>query len=145
MANYLFGNFKRTLDDKNRLSLPSKLLPKLSKVLYIMDGHNGVLSIYTEETFQQKMEDTMKLNREKRIPREIALAISASSDDIEIDGSNRIRLDNDVIERYHLKKDVTVVGNFDHLEIWNTEDWEKYYQEILNRYDENTEEYDYEK
>lgn len=141
MINILFGTFDRLLDEKNRLSLPSKLVKKLSPTVYAMNGHNNVMYLYSEEFFLQECERTMKLNRDKKMARDISLFRSSDVTEFEIDNVNRIHLDVSTMKRYNFKKEVTIIGNYDHLEIWNTEDWNKYHEEISRNYDKNTEEY----
>lgn len=141
MLNILFGTFDRLLDEKNRLSLPSKLVKKLSSTVYAMNGHNNVMYLYSEEFFLQECERTMKLNRDKKMARDISLFRSSDVTEFEIDNVNRIHLDVSTMKRYNFKKEVTIIGNYDHLEIWNTEDWNKYHEEISRNYDKNTEEY----
>ncbi len=47
----LFGSYKHNLDDKGRLSIPTKLRSSLTLKLYIMKGFEGCISIFNEEDF----------------------------------------------------------------------------------------------
>lgn len=47
----MFGNYKRSLDEKNRIMIPAKLRDPLGKVLYITLGPDGVLEIRDDKHF----------------------------------------------------------------------------------------------
>ena len=50
-----------------------------------------------------------------------------------IDKQGRILLDEKLIRRTGLLREVTLVGARDHLELWNRSDWESRYQELLGK------------
>ena len=47
-----FGSFAHTLDEKGRLMIPRKMREELGFKVYIMQGYDGSLSVYTESRYQ---------------------------------------------------------------------------------------------
>ena len=50
---FFIGTYNHNLDEKNRVTLPSKLREKLGPTVYITLGLDKCLAIYPEETFVQ--------------------------------------------------------------------------------------------
>ena len=46
---FLLGNFQHTLDDKNRIRLPSKLRDQMGDKYVVMPGLNGCIAVYPAE------------------------------------------------------------------------------------------------
>ncbi len=53
---------------------------------------------------------------------------------IELDGQGRILLNEKLRKRAGLKDDITLVGVRDHIELWNSEDWEQYLSDHMGQY-----------
>ena len=51
--------------------------------------------------------------------------INSMATPAEIDSANRIALPEGFRSKKHLEREVTVVGNTDHLEIWDRETWNR--------------------
>jgi MraZ protein len=47
----MFGNYKRTLDNKNRVLIPSKLRKNLNYLIFITLGPDNVLEIRNKKNF----------------------------------------------------------------------------------------------
>ena len=55
--------------------------------------------------------------------------INSMATPMDIDSASRIGLSESLREKKHLSREVTVVGNFDHLEIWDRAVWEQTQQD----------------
>jgi len=53
---------------------------------------------------------------------------------IELDAQGRILLSDKLRKRAGLKDDITLVGVRDHIELWNSEDWEQYLSDHMGQY-----------
>jgi MraZ protein len=53
---------------------------------------------------------------------------------VELDGQGRLLLSERLRSRAGLKEDVTLVGVRDHVELWNTQDWEQYVSDHMPQY-----------
>lgn len=53
---------------------------------------------------------------------------------IELDNQGRLLLNEKLRKRAGLKDDVTLVGVRDHIELWNSQDWEQYLNDHMAQY-----------
>ena len=96
----LFGNYTHNLDDKGRLLLPSKLLTKLSRNLYLLKGFDGCLSVYLENTFEEYVKQISSKSFLEKDSRDLVRIALSSVTELTIDGSNRIQIPSDVLKKY---------------------------------------------
>jgi MraZ protein len=53
---------------------------------------------------------------------------------VELDRQGRLLISEKIRKRVNLNNTLTLVGVRDHVEIWNTDDWEKYLKDNLTQY-----------
>jgi division/cell wall cluster transcriptional repressor MraZ len=53
---------------------------------------------------------------------------------VELDSQGRLLLNEKLRKRAGLKDNVTLVGVRDHIELWNTQDWEQYLSDNMAQY-----------
>lgn len=135
-----FGSFEHTLDNKNRLLIPSKLRGELGEKVFIMKGYEGSLSIYPNESFQKYLTKLESLPYESRTSRDIERIALSSVYELEIDKVNRIQIPTALVNKYKLSKDVVVIGLIDHIEIWSIEKWNQYLKDNEDNFEEKSEE-----
>ena len=130
-----FGRFDRSLDNKGRLAIPAKMVSSLTQKCYIMKGFDGALAIYNEDEFQRMWEEVRNLPFNKSNNRKYIRAQLATAFELEIDGSNRIQIPQELLTRYSIGKDVSVIGVGNHLELWDRSAYEKYESDSENEFD----------
>ena len=135
-----FGSFEHTLDNKNRLLIPSKLRGELGEKVFIMKGYEGSLSIYPNESFQKYLTKLESLPYESKTSRDIERIALSSVFELEIDKVNRIQIPTALVNKYKLSKDVVVIGLIDHIEIWSLEKWNQYLKDNEENFEEKSEE-----
>jgi len=116
---FFFGTFNHNLDDKSRCTLPSKFREKLGTKVYVTKGFDHCLNLYSEETFLKLVEKYATLDELTPEERQYRRMFFSSSSDYEIDKSGRITLSKDHLQRASIVKEVVLVGNNDHIEIWD--------------------------
>ena len=121
-----FGSFEHTLDEKNRLLIPSRLRGELGSKVFIMKGYEGSLSVYPENQFSKYIEKLEHLPYESKLSRDIERISLSSVFEIDVDKVNRIQIPTALINKYSISKDVVVVGVINHIEIWSKANWEEY-------------------
>ena len=130
----LTGEYEHIIDEKNRLFISSKLRNKIDAEKYGSDfiltlGANGILCLYPEKCFEQLV---AAVSLRGDAPDE-AVAFErlnfALSTTVEFDRQGRLLINEKLKKRAHLGEQITLIGARDHIEIWNTEDWERYYSE----------------
>lgn len=125
MGNF-FGTYHRTLDEKKRLQLPSKLVSPLPSRFYVLRGFDGCLAVYEESDFTAQLEKLRSLAYTDPTVRDYVRLASASACQLDVDSHGRISISNDLVVSYHFGNDVTIIGVLDHFEIWDSAAYEKY-------------------
>ncbi len=119
------GEFRNTLDDKGRLSLPAKLRAGLpGNVLVVTQGVDKCLWLFTPERWnalsEQLFSSTSLFHQQARI---IQRRIIAPAQEVEIDKAGRIAVPQSLREYAGLDKDCVVLGITKRLEIWDAESY----------------------
>ena len=135
-----FGSFEHTLDEKNRLLIPSRLRGQIGSKLFIMKGYEGTLALYTEEAFQKYLKKLESLPYESKLSRDIERISLSSVFELDVDKVNRIQIPTALINKYSISKDVVVVGLIDHIEVWSKAKWEQYLKDNEAEFENKSEE-----
>jgi len=135
-----FGSFEHTLDEKNRLLIPSRLRGELGSKVFIMKGYEGSLSLYPENQFSKYIEKLEHLPYESKLSRDIERISLSSVFEIDVDKVNRIQIPTALINKYSISKEVVVVGVINHIEIWSKDKWEEYLKTNEKEFEAKSEE-----
>ena len=126
MVKMFFGKFKRSLDTKGRLLIPSKLLPQGEKCLYVLRGFDGCLSVYDKKSFEKLMIELQSMDYRNEEQRAYIRLAASSVNEMNIDSHGRILLGRQILDEYGISQDVTIIGAIDHFEIWDSVAFAKY-------------------
>ena len=135
-----FGSFAHTLDEKGRLMIPRKMKEELGYKVYIMQGFDGSLSVYTEGKFLLLSEEFARLPFNQRKIRDYLRAQFATTYEMEVDKLGRVQIPTALLKKFNISRNVTVLGMGDHIEIWDSAKYEAYEQEAIENFDKNAEE-----
>lgn len=122
----LIGEYLHTIDQKNRLSVPSKFRKNLGKTVIITRGLDKCLFLYPLDVWRGLAEKISKLPWGKSEYRSFARAMIAGAADVEIDSLGRILLPDYLKVYGAIGQSVMIVGLYNRVEIWNPEIWAKY-------------------
>ncbi|NQZ65681.1 MAG: division/cell wall cluster transcriptional repressor MraZ [Mycoplasmatales bacterium] len=128
----MFGNFKRSLDNKNRIIIPSKLRNDLGSVLYLTIGPDNILEIRDVKEFdiwKSKLLSTNLLNKNARM---FSRMLLGNTHELEIDKQGRISVPEHFLVKTNITKEVTFVGVGNKVELWPTsgfEDFQKQFED----------------
>jgi len=137
----LTGEYEHTLDDKGRLFVTNRLRGQIDAAehgnsFYLVLGTNGILCLYPEKYFQQialaGAPGTAAPDEAVAFER-LSFALASR---MELDRQGRLLLSEKLRKRAKLGKALTLVGVREHIELWNTGDWEKYLSDNLGQYQE---------
>lgn len=118
MAQVLMGTYEHTMDAKGRMAFPTKLREQLGDCFVITIDPSGCLFAYSNEewdAFTEKMKTLTGSAAKAAVRRLYANAVSA-----EADKQGRILIPQKLREYAGLDHDVTVIGNLNHAEIWDS-------------------------
>jgi MraZ protein len=119
-----FGEYEHAIDDKSRLTLPARFRELLADGVFLTKGLDGSVDVYPQQTWQEtvvaRIETLDRLSSEARVMQRHFFA-GASSD--VPDKQGRVHVPAALVRHARLGKDVTVIGSYDHLEIWDRAVW----------------------
>ncbi len=118
----MFGTYEHNLDAKGRLAIPAKLRDDLGSTFYVTLSMDKCLTAYSQESWDKLMTTIKAMPKAKQIKMRPLFSHAAKCD---LDGQGRILLPQNLRDFVGLTKDVTVVGNGDTAEFWDTETWKK--------------------
>jgi MraZ protein len=124
----LTGEFRITLDDKGRLSLPARLRSALAgSGVFLTQGMDDCLWLYPSDEWKAMlktiMDTTNPFSARNRIVRR---RIIGPSQEVEIDKAGRIAVAQSLREFAGLSKECVVLGQFDYIEIWAEDRYREY-------------------
>ncbi len=122
------GEYQHNLDTKGRIIIPAKFRDELGDTMVVTRWLDGCLAIYTMEQWQSLYEKLQTLPSTKREARRFTHMIMAKASECTLDTQGRIRLPQPLIQEASLEKACVVIGVSDHVEIWDQEKWNEYYE-----------------
>ena len=131
-----FGSYSHSLDDKNRLMIPSKMRESLSSKLFMMRGFDGAISVYEQDAFNALMAKLEKMDFLKKDARSFLRTQLANTHEIDVDKLGRIQIPTPIINKFNIGKEVIVLGAIDHIEIWDKKAYEEYQAENEARFED---------
>ncbi len=118
------GQFDFSLDAKNRLNVPARFRPAFSDGVVLAKALEPCVAIWAPETFERWTESFLSnLNPVSPERRKLTRYFAGSSFDAELDSAGRVTLNQALLDHAGIQKEVVIVGNLDHLEIWDRERW----------------------
>lgn len=119
------GEYSHAIDDKGRIIMPSRFRDGLSNEFVITRGMDCCLAIYPIESWNIIIKNYQALPNTKDARSFMRFLISGAST-LNIDKQGRINIPTVLASYACLNKDCSIIGVDDHIEIWNTEIWNKY-------------------
>lgn len=134
------GTHTPRLDDKGRMFLPAKFREKLAGGVVITRGQEHCLYVYPMAEFERvaaTMQTSPTTNRAVRDYQRVFL--SGASDEVP-DKQGRVTIPANLRAYAGLSHECTVIGAGSRVEIWDTESWNSYLEEIEPAYADQSEE-----
>lgn len=122
----LSGEYSHSLDAKGRVILPAKLREEIGDSFYVTRGFEGCLAIYSAEEFEKLGAAIQALPGNMKEVRKLQRIIITGAHFCETDKQGRFVVPPTLREFASLEKDLTVVGNGSHAEIWDSAKWNEY-------------------
>ena len=135
----LTGEYQHIIDEKSRVLISNKLRSQIDadehgNNFYLVLGANGILCLYPEKYFEQIV---LAVAPQTTAPDE-AVAFErlsfALASKVELDNQGRLLLNEKLRKRAGLKDNITLVGIRDHIELWNSDNWEQYLADNMAQY-----------
>ena len=119
------GQFDHSLDAKNRLTVPTKFRANFSSGIVLAKGLEPCITVWVPEEFDNWTNSFLSnLNPVSAERRKLTRFFAGSSFDVELDSAGRVTLNAPLLTHAGIEKEVVMVGNLDHLEVWDRKTWE---------------------
>ena len=131
----LIGEYRHNIDEKGRLIIPSKFREEIGNSFVVTRGLDGCLFVYSLVEWEKIVAKLKKLPFTKKDARTFTRFFLASATVCEFDKQGRINLINSLIEYAGLKKECTIIGVNDRLEIWALDKYNSLMNDNLEQLD----------
>ena len=142
------GRYVRSLDEKNRVTLPSKLRKALmspdEQSVVMLPGHEGCIYVHSVKRFVEEEAGAISggatASREQR---QMRRSMAAAADEQDVDGQGRFILSDQLRDHAGIRKKGRMVflGVMTFVEIWSQERYRENVEPLLGRLDELTAKY----
>ena len=128
--DYPIGEYYCKLDAKGRLLVPSSFKEQLGEALnegfVLRPGlFETCLDVYGRDDWRKLQEKLGKLNPFKKENQMMVRRINAGAKLVTMDGSGRLQIPKDLVEKCGLVKDVVITSLPDKMQIWSKEQMEQ--------------------
>lgn len=118
------GEYRHTIDEKGRVTIPAKYRGLLAAGMVITRGFDRNLMAFSLEGWEELAARVKSLPWSDPGAREFRRRVFSGAVDLVPDRQGRVLLPPFLREFANIDSDVVITGMLDHLEIWNTEAWE---------------------
>ncbi len=127
----LIGEYTHTIDDKNRVSLPSKIRSLMGKKIVITPGLDQCLFVFTIKEWEgiagKLSENSSMLSADMR---SFTRYMFGGASEVTVDNIGRVLVPDFLRDRANLKTQVVLIGVQNRLEIWNEKSWIDYKKQV---------------
>lgn len=117
----ILGEYRHTLDAKNRTFLPAKLREALGENIVIARGIDKCVTVYPMESWKKFEESVDALPPIKA--RQVRRWIYGFAQDTTVDAQGRVVIPPTFKAYAGLEKNIVSIGVGDHIEIWSENDY----------------------
>lgn len=127
----LMGEYHYNIDDKGRLTVPSKLRYDLGENFVITRGLDKCLFVYPSDEWNNIISKYRELPNTKDARNFMRFFLSGASV-CEFDKQGRVKISQPLVDYATLEKDCIIIGVNDHLEVWSKKLWDDFMNEKLD-------------
>jgi len=121
----LIGQYKHSIDDKKRLSLPAKFRKEIGKEIVITNGLDSCLFIYSQKEWRVLLEKLTELPIGKA-GRDFNRFLLAGATETNVDSVGRILIPDFLKIFAKLKSGIVLTGVGNRIEVWDEKLWQTY-------------------
>ncbi|MBR6472355.1 MAG: division/cell wall cluster transcriptional repressor MraZ [Firmicutes bacterium] len=118
------GTTYNSIDDKNRVIVPSRLRNELGKSCVLTKGLDKCLYIYTTDSWAKQMEKIAKLPESDPKVRAFIRHFCANAIECDFDKQGRIIIPQELKSYAAIEKELVTMGAMSKIEIWSRETWD---------------------
>ena len=133
------GRFEHTIDEKGRLSIPSKfreLLSARGENELVLTDFDSCLTAYPKDEWRVLEEKMKQLSMIQKDVRNFLRLFYSSATEVPLDPQGRILIPPQMRERARLDREVVLLGLLNKIEIWDKESWEDFMARSAGTFEE---------
>jgi MraZ protein len=123
------GEYQHSLDAKGRVILPARFREQLEGGAVMARALDGCLAVYPVSEFDRVAAKLREARERGARERQAARSFFTGAVEITPDKQGRVAIPGHLRTFAQLEREVIVAGNFDHIEIWNSETFSQRDQE----------------
>lgn len=131
----IIGEYKHTLDDKNRISLPVKFRQEMGRKIVLTPGLDNCLFAFAAKEWQKISEKLSSSSMLQADNRSFNRFMFGGAVEAEVDTIGRILIPDFLKDRADLKNRVVLIGVQNRVEIWNEKAWDEYKRVVEKKAD----------
>jgi len=128
-AGGLMGEFRHTIDDKGRLTLPARIRDELGAVFVANKGLDGCLFLYPQAEWDALESKLQALPLSQKDARAVARHFFSGATECHCDSQGRVLLPANLRSFAGLEHEGVVIGVGSRVEVWSPSLWERYLHE----------------
>jgi MraZ protein len=117
------GQYRHSIDEKGRLTIPARFRAELATGAYITQGFERNLLVYTTTSYEHLAAQTNMLSTTNAEARDVRRMIFGRASGVSLDSAGRILIPGFLREFAGLDSEAEVVGAGVYFEIWSPRDW----------------------
>ncbi|MCI8347830.1 MAG: division/cell wall cluster transcriptional repressor MraZ [Firmicutes bacterium] len=118
------GTTYNSIDEKNRMIVPSKLRAGLGSRCILTKGLDHCLYIYTTEAWDKQMDKISKLPESDPKVRAFIRHFCANAAECEFDKQGRIVIPQELKNYAKIEKELVTMGAMSKIEVWSKDVWD---------------------
>ena len=119
------GEFRHTLDDKGRITLPAKYRARLAGGIVMTSGTKRFVIVFPLDEFEQLASRVNGLSIVTTDAAMLRRQLFSNASDLEPDKQGRVVMPESLRQYAGINQEVIIVGVGNHIEIWNPEEWQR--------------------
>lgn len=136
----LIGEYHHNIDEKGRLIIPAKFREEIGNSFVATRGLDGCLFIYSMNEWEKIVSKLKTLPFTRKDARTFNRFFMSGATVCEFDKQGRINLPGTLINYANIKKECTIIGVNDRLEIWASDIFDSLIEDnlsVINEVSEN--------
>ncbi|MDD6816670.1 MAG: division/cell wall cluster transcriptional repressor MraZ [Firmicutes bacterium] len=118
------GTTYNSIDDKNRLIVPSRLRSELGNRCVMTKGLDTCLNIYTMSSWEKQMEKISRMPESDPKVRAFIRHFCGNAVECELDKQGRIVIPQELKTYAEIDRDLVTMGAMSKIEVWSRQLWD---------------------
>ena len=124
----LMGEYHHSIDEKNRLIIPSKFRNELGEKFVITRGLENCLFVYSLVEWENIVSKLRTLPFTKKDSRDFTRFFLSGATECVLDKSGRVSIASPLVKYAGLTNTCVIIGANDRLEIWDETSWNNFFE-----------------